>query len=75
MNHPQINDASVTINWAELNNAVFAAIYADPRLHEKYMAADCDQAKKICSIIFDDMASDVDRFVERFVVLKDKTSR
>lgn len=69
MQKPQLGDATVTINWAELNNAVFAGIYANPELLKKYMAADSEQAKKICSIIFDHIASDVDRFVEQFVIL------
>ncbi|HZZ64373.1 MAG TPA: hypothetical protein VFE17_02655 [Candidatus Baltobacteraceae bacterium] len=70
MQKPQLGDSTVSINWAELNNAVFAAIYTNPELHQKYMSADSEQAKKICSIIFDHMAADVDRFVERFVTVE-----
>lgn len=75
MHKPKIGDAPVSINWAELNNAVFAGIYANPALLEKYRAADAEQAKKICSIIFDHMAADVDRFVERFITVEDATGR
>lgn len=67
MHESRTPSAQFSVNWAELNNAVFARIYADPALLERYRAANSARAKEICSIQVDLLVSDPDEFVARFM--------
>ncbi|MFN2450049.1 MAG: hypothetical protein ABR508_09755 [Candidatus Baltobacteraceae bacterium] len=63
-------DCGFKVNWAKLNNELFALIYADAALRARYDRADAAQARDICSEQFDHLADDAAAFVERFVVLE-----
>lgn len=58
------------VNWAELNNALFALIYSDPDLFARYDRADYAEACNICSDVFDLLAGDAADFLERFIVVE-----
>ncbi len=58
------------VDWAKLNNELFASIYADPELRVRYDAASSSEAQAICSDQFDILVEDAADFVERFIVLE-----
>lgn len=58
------------VNWAILNNELFALIYADADLLERYERASSDEAREICSEQFDLLAGDAADFVNRFIVVE-----
>lgn len=64
------SDTDFVVNWAELNNAVFARIYADRALRERYDLANAVDARAICSDVFDALVEDANDFVERFIVVR-----
>jgi hypothetical protein len=56
------------VNWAKLNNELFALICADPALRERYECANSAEAQEICAEQFDRLAADAADFVDRFTV-------
>ncbi len=58
-----------TVDWAKLNNELFATIYANAELHARYERADWLEAQEICAEQFDVLVKDVADFVARFIVL------
>ena len=62
-------DSGFRIQWANLNNALFALICADPDLRAQYERANSAEAQEICSEQFDALAADLAGFIERFIVL------
>lgn len=58
------------VEWAKLNNEVFASIYADDALRVRYERASSAEACAICSEQIDRLAADPAEFVERFIVVE-----
>ncbi len=65
-----VTDGPFRVEWAKLNNAVFALIYADEALRARYDAADSTEAREICADQVDRLAADPAEFVERFIVVE-----
>jgi hypothetical protein len=65
-----LTEAGFRVDWATLNNALFALIFADAELRARYDLANSSEAQKICSEQFDRLASDPADFVERFIVVE-----
>lgn len=63
-------DCGFRVNWAKLNNELFALIYADAALCERYERADSSEAQEICAEQFDRLANDAADFVDRFVIIE-----
>lgn len=63
-------ESGFRVDWAKLNNELFALIYADSDLRMRYDRADFVEAQEICADQFDVLVSDVSDFMERFIVLE-----
>jgi hypothetical protein len=70
LGHTPLPENRFRVDWAKLNNALFALICADPHLRARYDAADSAESEHICSEQIDVLVKDVDDFVDRFLVLE-----
>jgi hypothetical protein len=61
-------ECNLRVDWAKLNNELFALIYADPDLLQRYDRADSAEAQEICSEQFDLLADNAADFLERFII-------
>jgi hypothetical protein len=56
------------VDWAKLNNELFALLYADPDLRARYDRANWQQAQEICADLFDRLVKDASDFMARFTI-------
>ena len=63
-------ESGFRVNWAKLNNELFAKVYADPDLRIRYERATSAEAQDMCSELFDHLAEDAVEFVARFIVVE-----
>ena len=63
-------DERFRVDWLKLNNAVFGRIRADKDLLDRYVAATSEEANQICADVFDEIVSDPEDFVNRFIILE-----
>lgn len=56
------------VDWAKLNNELFALIYADPDLRTRYDLADSHEAQEMCADLFDRLVDNPTDFMKRFTI-------